>query len=84
MPCDDPKSDPLDSWNKLSKTFPLLASQAERCLTPTATTFPIESTFKVACDVFDYRRASLAPEIAEMLVFLNKSLQLSITDIKSI
>jgi hypothetical protein len=60
---------PLLWWNYKVTKYPMLAKIARKFLS-----VPSEQIFKVARDVYDYRRSQLKPKTAEMLVFLNKAL----------
>ncbi|CAK5077427.1 unnamed protein product [Meloidogyne enterolobii] len=70
------KSDPLDFWKSNQKKFPLLSEAARKYLSPPATSVPSEQLFSTARDVFTYRRMSIGPRKAEMVIFLNRILPL--------
>uniref|UniRef100_A0A1I8BX53 Dimer_Tnp_hAT domain-containing protein n=1 Tax=Meloidogyne hapla TaxID=6305 RepID=A0A1I8BX53_MELHA len=59
--------DPLQWWHVNEKKFP-------RYLSAPSTSVASEQLFSVARDVFGYRRSSLSPMTAEMLIFLHNSI----------
>ena len=68
-------SSPLNWWKVNGHRFPLLARLARKYL---ATSTPAEGVFSVAGLVVSHLRASLSPEHVDMLVFLNKNMDLKV------
>ena len=69
---------PLDWWKVNGHRFPSLARLARKYLAITATSTPAERVFSVAGLVVSHLRASLSPEHVDMLVFLNKNMDLKV------
>ncbi|KAI1701147.1 zinc finger BED domain-containing protein 1 [Ditylenchus destructor] len=67
---------PTDYWKEASKQFPILAKGARRYLSATATSVASEGLFSTARDVYNYKRMSLRPRKAEMIIFLQRNLSL--------
>ncbi|KAI1695796.1 zinc finger BED domain-containing protein 1 [Ditylenchus destructor] len=70
------KNDPLEYWKNATYNFPILAKAARRYLSATATSVASEGLFSTARDVFSYKRMSLRPRKAEMIIFLQRNLPL--------
>ncbi|KAI1696203.1 zinc finger BED domain-containing protein 4 [Ditylenchus destructor] len=70
------KTDPLEYWKNATYNFPNLAKGARRYLSATATSVASEGLFSTARDVFTYKRMSLRPRKAEMIIFLQRNLPL--------
>ena len=63
-------------WAENRVWFPLLAKLAQRYLSAPPTSVPTERLFSGAGDVYDEKRNRLAPERAEMLLFIKSNLPL--------
>ena len=71
-------SSPLDWWKVNKGRYPTLAGLAKKYLSITATSTPAERVFSVAGLIVSRLRASLTPEHVNMLVFLNKNMDLNL------
>ena len=67
------KADIIQYWNDNSRRYPKLATLARKYLCIPATSVPSECAFSTAGHVVNRRRANLAPETVDMLVFLNRN-----------
>jgi hypothetical protein len=67
------KADILQYWSDNCKRYPKLATLARKYLCIPATSVPSECAFSTAGHVVNRRRASLAPETVDVLVFLNRN-----------
>ena len=67
-----------DWWKVNGHRFPLLARLSRKYLAITATSTPAERVFSVAGLIVSRLRASLSPEHVDMLVFLNKNMDLKV------
>ena len=65
-------------WYQNKDRFPVLAQLAKRYLSAPPTSVPSERLFSVAGDIYDEKRNRLAPEKAEVLMFIKWKLQLLI------
>ena len=57
-------------WYQNKDRFPVLAQLAKRYLSAPPTSVPSERLFSVAGDIYDEKRNRLAPEKAEVLMFI--------------
>ena len=67
-------------WAENKTRFPPLAQLALRYLSSPPTSVPSETLFSTAGDIYDEKRNRLAPERAEMLMFIKKNLLLVKSD----
>ena len=67
-------SDQLAWWKVNSTKYPKLAKMARKFLSPPPTSVPSERLFSEAEGIYDARRSCLAPEKAEMLLFIRGNL----------
>ena len=66
-------NDPLEWWAKNEVKYPIIAELARRYLCIPATSAPSERVFSIAGLTIAKDRASLDPEIAGAIIFLNGS-----------
>ena len=71
-------SSPPDWWKVNGHRFPSLARLARKYLAITATSTPADCVFSVAGLIVSRLRASLSPEHVDMLVFVNKNMDLKV------
>ena len=72
-----PRTDcPLAWWKINSSTYPRLSQVAKRFLSAPSTSVPSERLFSSAGDLYSDTRNRLAPERAEMLLFIKKNISL--------
>ena len=70
------KINPSIYWSKNSKTYPRLSVLARKYLTPLPTSAYSERCFSLSGEIISKKRSRLCPEMAEILVFLNKNFDL--------
>lgn len=68
------KDNPLQFWKDHQAQFPRLSMLARKYLCCPATSVPSERLFSKAGEVISKRRASLSPQNADKIIFLNKNL----------
>ena len=66
----------LDYWSKKKALWPFLSILARKFLTPPCTSVPSERLFSSAGNVVTDKRNRLAAEKVEMLLFLNRNLEM--------
>lgn len=71
--CEEYEVNPLNWWKTSSKVYPNLSQVARKYLCITATSTPSERLFSTAGGVITSKRNLLKPELAEMLIFLNRN-----------
>ena len=67
----------LSWWAENKIRFPALAKLSQRYLSAPPTSVPSERLFSGAGEIYDPKRNRLAPEIAEMLLFIKNNLKLT-------
>jgi hypothetical protein len=70
------KEDPFHWWSKNQKRFPQLAKIAQKYLSAPPSSVASERLFSGAGDVYDDKRNKLAPEKAEMLLFIKNNFKM--------
>ena len=68
------REDPLVWWKRMEPVFPNLSKLAKKYLCVPASSVPSERVFSTAGNLINKRRASLAPDNVDMLIFLNKNI----------
>ena len=68
-------ADPFVEWQRLKHKFPVLACAARAILCIPATSVTCERTFSAAGMIVTKRRAKLAPEHVNELLFLHQNLK---------
>ena len=68
-----PSADVTDYWRDSSSRFPKLATLARKYMCIPATSVPSESAFSTAGFIINRKRASLSPDTADCLIFLNRN-----------
>lgn len=66
---------PLKWWKENAPMYPRLSSLSKAYLTVPATSVPSERVFSTAGDIVSAQRSQLLPANVDMLVFLQKNLQ---------
>jgi hypothetical protein len=69
-------ADPLTFWKMSVVTYPILSAISRRILSIPATSVPCERLFSTAGVVVNDLRSSLSPDSVNMLLFLNKNVDL--------
>ena len=69
--------DPSIYWSLNKSKYPKISILARKYLTPLPTSAYSERCFSLSSNIITKKRSRLCPEMAEILVFLNKNLQLS-------
>ena len=74
QPSVDPDLNALEWWREKAEEYPTLSEVAKQLLCIPATSVPSERIFSTSGNIVTKKRASLKPEIMDILVFLNKNL----------
>ena len=68
--------DPLKWWKERSFYFPYLSNLVKSRLCIPATSVPSERVFSTAGDIVSAQRASLKPDMVDILIFLKKNFKI--------
>lgn len=71
------EADPSDYWSLNSNKYPRISVLARKHITSLPTSAYSERCFSLSANIITKKRTTLCPELAEMLVFLHKNIELS-------